>query len=78
MNRNDINLLLTEAKRITNHHDYVIIGSLSILGAVAHPPASMTGSIDVDLYPKNDPGGKTGDSRRSKVAESTLTYTNKF
>ena len=56
MNRNDINRLLTEAMKITRHHDYVIIGSLSVLGAVAHPPISMTGSIDVDLYPKNDPG----------------------
>lgn len=56
MNRDDINRLLTEAMKITNHRDYVIIGSLSVLGAVAHPPISMTGSIDVDLYPKNDPG----------------------
>lgn len=56
MNRDDINRLLTEAMKITNHRDYVIIGSLSVLGAVAHPPITMTGSIDVDLYPKNDPG----------------------
>jgi len=56
MNRDDIKRLLDEAKKITNHRDYVIIGSLSVLGAVSHPPVSMTGSIDVDLYPKNDPG----------------------
>jgi hypothetical protein len=56
MNRNDIAHLLTEAMRITKHRDYVIIGSLSVLGATATPPDSMTGSIDVDLYPKNDPG----------------------
>lgn len=56
MNRNDIQRLLDEAMKITNHRDYVIIGSLSVFGAVAHPPISMTGSIDVDLYPKNDPG----------------------
>lgn len=62
MNRNDIARLLVEAKRVTNHRDYVVIGSLSVLGAVAHPPVSMTGSIDVDLYPKNDPG------RASEVA----------
>ena len=57
MNLDDINRLLDEAMKITNHRDYVIIGSLSVFGAVAHPPVSMTGSIDVDLYPKNDPGG---------------------
>lgn len=56
MNRNDVAHLLTEAMRITRHCDYVIIGSLSVLGATATPPDSMTGSIDVDLYPKNDPG----------------------
>lgn len=56
MNRDDIKRLLDEAMKITNHRDYVIIGSLSVLGAVAHPPISMTGSIDIDLYPKNDPG----------------------
>jgi hypothetical protein len=62
MNRNDIERLLIEAMRVTNHRDYVIMGSLSILGAVAHPPALMTQSIDIDLYPKNDPG------RASEVA----------
>jgi hypothetical protein len=56
MNRDDIGRLLVEARRVINHEDYVIIGSLSVLGAVKHPPVSMTGSIDVDLYPKNDPG----------------------
>jgi hypothetical protein len=56
MNRNDIHRLLVEARRLTNHRDYVIIGSLSVLGAVAQPPELMTQSIDVDLYPKDDPG----------------------
>jgi len=35
MNRDDISRLLAEAMKITNHRDYVIIGSLSVLGAVA-------------------------------------------
>jgi len=64
MNRADINRLLVEAKRAINHSDYVIIGSLSVLGAVAQPPESMIQSIDVDLYPKNDPG------RASEVADA--------
>jgi hypothetical protein len=64
MNRNDIHRLLVEAKRVTNHCDYVIIGSLSVLGAVAQPPELMTQSIDVDLYPKNDPG------RASEIADA--------
>lgn len=28
-----------------------------MLGAFPNPPVAMTGSIDIDLYPKNDPGG---------------------
>jgi hypothetical protein len=53
MNRSDIAHLLTEAMRLTQHRDYVIIGSLSVLCTLANPPVAMTGSIDVDLYPKN-------------------------
>ena len=34
----------------------MIVGSLSILGATASPPADMVHSIDVDLYPRQDPG----------------------
>jgi len=64
MNRNDIDRLLVEAMRVTNHRDYVIIGSLSVLGAVAQPPELMTQSIDVDLYPKDDPG------RASEIADA--------
>ena len=56
MNREHIQRLLGEAAKLTNHRDYVIIGSLSVLGAVAAPPDTMVHSIDIDLYPKNDPG----------------------
>lgn len=37
------------------HAEFVIVGSLSILGAVAEPPRTMVISIDVDTYLKNDP-----------------------
>ncbi|CQR45066.1 conserved hypothetical protein [Thiomonas sp. CB3] len=56
MKRADIELLLNQAKLLTNHSHFVIIGSLSILGAAERPPESMTLSIDVDLYPRDDPG----------------------
>jgi len=56
VNREHIQRLLGEAAKLTNHRDYVIIGSLSVLGAVAFPPDTMVYSIDVDLYAKNDPG----------------------
>jgi hypothetical protein len=48
--------LLAAAKRLIRHRDFVIVGSLSILGATLDPPEEMIGSIDVDLYPKSDPG----------------------
>lgn len=56
MNLDQINRLLTEAMRITHHRDFVIIGSLSVLGSTQTLPERMTMSTDVDLYPKNDPG----------------------
>lgn len=51
-----ISNLLVQAQHLTKHTDYVIIGSLSVFGAVPHPPNEMACSTDVDLYPKNDPG----------------------
>jgi len=51
-----IEALLKAAKDITNHDEYVIIGSLSILGINTEQlPAEMKKSVDVDLYIKNDP-----------------------
>ena len=41
MNREHIGRLLGKAAKLTNHRDYVIIGSLSVLGAVASPPETM-------------------------------------
>lgn len=48
--------LLNAAKRLIKHREFVVIGSLSVLGTLADPPAPMIGSIDVDLYPRADPG----------------------
>jgi hypothetical protein len=48
--------LLRAARQLTRHDDFVVIGSLSILGAHRAPPAEMIGSVDVDLYPRRDPG----------------------
>jgi Nucleotidyltransferase of unknown function (DUF6036) len=49
--------LFGEAKRLTKHSEYVVIGSLSILGVVQGKeiPAQMLISIDVDCYTKADP-----------------------
>ena len=56
MKRLELARLLAAARRLIRHRDFVIVGSLSILGARLDPPEEMIGSIDVDLYPKSDPG----------------------
>jgi hypothetical protein len=50
--------LFDEARRLSGHRDFVIIGSLSALGLEGHfvVPADMTMSNDVDAYTLRDPG----------------------
>ena len=55
MNRDQLHALLTAARKQVQHTEFVIVGSLAILGAVAEPPRTMIMSIDVDTYLKNDP-----------------------
>ncbi len=49
--------LLCEARAASGHNEYVVIGSLSILGMedVADIPEGMSMSIDVDAYTRRDP-----------------------
>ncbi|KAG0164662.1 hypothetical protein DFQ30_009562 [Apophysomyces sp. BC1015] len=52
----DIHLILTEAKKISRHSEFVIAGSLSVLGLPVDVPDLMSHSIDIDYYPLRDPG----------------------
>lgn len=58
MNADALFELLAEAKKLCGHSEYVVIGSLSILGMsdVAAIPQDMTMSIDADCYTLRDPG----------------------
>jgi hypothetical protein len=56
MDRAAIQRLLDAARQLTHHRDFVIIGSLSVLGCDLTPPDDMLMSVDVDLYPRDDPG----------------------
>lgn len=49
--------LFNEARKLTGHQDFVVVGSLSILGLEGDfkIPEGMTLSIDVDCYTKSDP-----------------------
>jgi hypothetical protein len=60
LNRLQLHALLRKASELSGHSEFVIVGSLSILGAVSNPPDAMVVSIDVDTYMKADPG-RTGD-----------------
>jgi len=55
MNLESLARLLREAARATSHRHFVIVGSLSAIGASTDPPGRMVQSIDVDLFPKLDP-----------------------
>lgn len=50
--------LFAEARALSGHQDYVVIGSLSVLGLEEsfEIPETMTMSVDADCYTKADPG----------------------
>ena len=50
--------LLEAARGLCGHREYVVVGSLSVLGLaqVTDIPADMTMSIDADCYTATDPG----------------------
>jgi len=50
--------LFEEARRLIGHRDYVIVGSLSILGSQDEDglPLEMSMSNDIDSFAKSDPG----------------------
>lgn len=58
MKRDHLFKLFREAHRLTGHKDYVVVGSLSILGTQDEDglPAEMSMSNDIDTYTKADPG----------------------
>ena len=58
MELSDLQALFDEARKLTHHTEYVVVGSLSILGVVRGRdiPARMLMSIDVDCYTRRDPG----------------------
>ena len=57
MKREFLFKMFKEAYRLTRHKDYVVVGSLSILGAQdeADWPLEMSMSNDIDCYTQSDP-----------------------
>ena len=54
MRREQILLALKEAARCGSHTEFVIAGSLSVLGLKEVPPEMMSMSIDIDFFPLHD------------------------
>ncbi len=57
MNLEALFSLLEAARKLCGHREYVVVGSLSVLGMaeVAGIPPDMTMSIDADCYTERDP-----------------------
>lgn len=58
MELSDLQELFEQARALTNHTEFVVVGSLSILGVVAKAsdaPERMLMSIDVDCFTRQDP-----------------------
>jgi hypothetical protein len=55
MKRDDLRRLFHEARALVGETDYVVIGSLAVLGHTGDVPRRMAMSIDVDAWCKSDP-----------------------
>ena len=58
MKRAHLFTLFEQARQLIGHKDYVVVGSLAILGTQDEDelPADMSMSVDIDCYTKTDPG----------------------
>lgn len=56
MKREDLRLLFARARDLCGETDYVVLGSLAVLGHAGEVPPRMAASVDVDAFCKSDPG----------------------
>ncbi len=56
MKREDLARLFARARALCGETDYVVLGSLAVLGCTGEVPPRMAASIDVDAYSRSDPG----------------------
>jgi hypothetical protein len=59
MRREDFNHVIAAAAQVAEEQEIVVIGSQAILGTVEEPPSSLLVSMEVDVYPRNDPAKAT-------------------
>ena len=56
MRREDLRRLFARARDLCGETDYVVFGSLAVLGYAGEVPPRMAASLDVDAFSKGDPG----------------------
>ena len=56
MKREDLEHVIRAAGAVAATDRLVILGSQAILGSDPHPPSALTASLEVDVYPLDDPG----------------------
>jgi len=68
--RADLEHVIGAAANATGEDEFVVIGSQAVLGPFPDAPAALLRSIEVDIYPRRDPGksdvidGALGDGSR--------------
>ena len=55
MTRAQLEHVLRAAGAITGTRRFIILGSQAILAATSNPPVELTGSMEVDTYPEDEP-----------------------
>lgn len=55
MRRSELEHIIRAAAAISNQYEIMVIGSQSILGSVAEPPAALVESMEADVYPMQRP-----------------------
>lgn len=55
MRREDFEHVLAAAAEVSGRDELVVIGSQAILGSHSDPPATLLVSLEVDVYPLDDP-----------------------
>lgn len=55
MRKPDFDHVIAAAVDVSGEREIVVIGSQAILASVDHPPAALVESMELDVYPLNDP-----------------------
>ncbi|MBI4586539.1 MAG: hypothetical protein HY717_21220 [Planctomycetes bacterium] len=55
MHRHQLEHAIRASSVITGETEFIVIGSSALLGSFPNAPAELTASLEVDIYPRQDP-----------------------